>query len=333
MSRKIKWGVISTANIGVQKVIPAMQKCEFAEITGIASRNESTAKKVAGELGIPKHYSSYEALLEDPEIEAIYNPLPNHLHLEWTEKAIQAGKHVLCEKPLVLRSEDVIPLIKLRNQKNVKVGEAFMVHTHPQWIDTVSRIKKGELGKLKMIQGFFSYYNVDENNIRNVRGFGGGGLWDIGCYPIHTSRYAFGTEPIRVIAQIENDPKFGTDAFVSALMEFQTGQASFHCSTQLVPYQKMSFFGDKKKLELDIPFNAHNDQPSKVRISDGMFTGNPEEVIEYDICDQYQIQGDEFSKAILNDTEVPVSLENAERNVRVIEAMFRSARSGQWEDV
>lgn len=331
MPEKIKWGIISTAKIGTKHVIPAMQKCELAEIAGIASRNQSSAKETAQGLGVSKFYGSYEALLEDPEIDAIYNPLPNHMHFEWTKKAIEAGKHVLCEKPLVLKSEQVKELIKLRDKHQVKVGEAFMVHTHPQWTGAIDKIKSGELGQLKVVQGFFSYYNIDENNIRNISEYGGGSLWDIGCYTVHTSRYAFGEEPARVMAAIDFDPRFGTDVLVSALLEFPSGQASFHVSTQLVPFQRMSFFGDKKRLEIEIPFNAPNDKPCSVTINDGMFSGEKEIKIEHPVCNQYTIQGDAFSKAILEDTEVPVSLENALGNIATIEALFRSAQTGKWE--
>jgi len=317
----------------VKQVIPAMQQCELAEITAISSRNIDVARKAANELNIPKYHGSYEELLEDREIDAIYNPLPNHMHLEWTEKAIRAGKHVLCEKPLVLTTDEVKKLMELRDEYGVKVGEAFMVHTHPQWIDTVKRIKNNELGKLKVIQGFFSYFNVDEANIRNIKEYGGGALWDIGCYPIHTSRYVFGEDPIRVAAQVDYDPKFDTDVLASVIMEFPSGQASFHVSTQLVPYQRMSFFGDKKRLDIEIPFNAPNYQPCRAFINEGTFSAVKEITLEYPTCDQYQVQGDAFSKAILDNTDVPVPLENSLGNIATIEAVFRAGKSGKWEDV
>ncbi len=333
MSDKIRWGIISTAKIGVKQVIPAMQKCEYAEITAISSRNLESAKKAATELNIPKAYGSYEELFDDPEIDAIYNPLPNHMHLEWTEKAIRAGKHVLCEKPLVLTTDEVKQLMKLRDEFSVKVGEAFMVHTHPQWVDAVKRIGRGKLGKFKIVQGFFSYYNVDENNIRNIKEYGGGAMWDIGCYPIHTSRFVFGDDPVRVAAQVSYDPKFDTDILSSVLMEFPSGQASFHVSTQLVPYQRMSFFGDKKRLDIEIPFNAPNNKPCRLFINEGIFSQVKEEEISYPVCDQYQVQGDAFSRAILEDTEVPVPLENSLGNIATIQAVLRAGKSGKWEDV
>ena len=329
-TRKIKWGIISTAKIGVEKVIPAMQKGNNLEIVGIASRKEEEARSTANKLGIPRYYSNYEALLNDPDIEAVYNPLPNHMHYEWTKKAIEMGKHVLCEKPMTLDKQEIKELILLRDKYKVKVGEAFMVHTHPQWIDTVRRIKQGEIGKLRVVQGFFSYNNINPSNIRNILKYGGGAMWDIGCYPVHTSRFVFDEEPKRVISLIERHPEFGTDRLVSVIMEYPSGQCSFTVSTQLVPHQRMIFFGDQRKLEVEIPFNAPNDRNCRIYLDDGgLFQANKKE-IAFDICDQYRIQGEVFSEAVISNTEVPVSLEDAYKNVAVIEAIFESEKSGAW---
>ena len=327
---KVKWGVISTAKIGMEKVIPAMQHGNNLEIVGIASRNESDAKLAADTLGIPRYYQGYEALLDDPKIEAIYNPLPNHLHFEWTKKAIEKGKHVLCEKPMTLKKNEITELISLRNKHNVKVGEAFMLHTHPQWIDTVKRIKNGELGKLRAVQGFFSYNNTNPDNIRNVMDYGGGAMWDIGCYPIHTSRVVFGEEPKRVLSLIDRDPKFGIDRLGSVILDYPSGQCVFTVSTQMVAHQRMMFFGDEKKIEVEIPFNAPNDIACKIFVNDGdLFQANKNEIL-FDVCDQYKIQGEEFSESIISDSEVPVSLEDAYKNVSVIEAIFKSEKTGTW---
>ena len=263
MPRKIKWGILSTANIGMAKVTPAMQKGNLCDIVAIASRNADDASKAAMKLGIPKSYGTYEALLSDKEIEAIYIPLPNHLHVEWTKKAIEAGKHVLCEKPMTLTTDEAKTLMALRDKYNVKVGEAFMVDTHPQWTNAMARIHNGELGKLKAVNGFFSYYKIDYSNIRFQYKTGGGGLWDIGCYPIHTARWAFGEEPVRVIGTTEIDPAVDVDVLTSAILQFSSGQAIFTVSMQTVPHQRMQFFGDNKKLEIEIPFNAPNDLPHK----------------------------------------------------------------------
>jgi predicted dehydrogenase len=328
--RTIRWGVLSTAKIGVDKVIPAMQKAKNLEITAIASRNMENARSAAEKLGISGVFGDYESLLDDPDIDAIYNPLPNHLHFEWTKKAMLKGKHVLCEKPLTLDKRQIEELILIRNKVGVKVGEAFMVHTHPQWIDAVSRIRNGELGRLRAVQGFFSYFKTDPSNIRNILEYGGGAMWDIGCYPVHTSRYAFGEEPERVLSLIDRDPEMQIDRLSSVVMDFPSGQCVFTVSTQLVSHQKMTFFGEKKKLEIEIPFNAPNDRETNTFIDDGdLFQANRQKK-SFDICDQYTIQGEMFSEAILTNSDVPVTLEDAYHNAAVIEAIFKSARENAW---
>jgi predicted dehydrogenase len=330
--KKVKWGVLSTAKIGVNKVIPGMQLGEYSEIVAIASREGKKAEDIARKLRIPKAYWSYEELLADPEIEAIYNPLPNHLHVPWSIKAAEAGKHVLCEKPIALNVAEAKALLAARDRTGVKIGEAFMVHTHPQWLRTRDLIRSGRIGDLRSIIGDFSYFNRDAANIRNVLDWGGGAMYDIGCYPITTSRFIFGEEPSRVVALVERDPEFQVDRLASVIMDFPAGQSIFTCSTQLVPYQRMQFFGTKGRIEIEIAFNAPNDRPCRLFIDDGrdVFGGGVTlETVPQ--CDQYTIQGDAFSRAIREDGEVPVSLEGAIRNMAVIEAVFRSAETGRWE--
>jgi len=331
-NKKVKWGVLSTASIGVRKVIPGMQLGEWCEIVAIASRDGQKAESVARKLRIPKAYWSYEELLADPEIEAIYNPLPNHLHVPWSIKAAEAGKHVLCEKPIGMNVAEAKALLKARDRTGVKIGEAFMVRTHPQWLRTRELIRGGKIGDLRSITGAFSYFNRDPANIRNVLDWGGGALFDIGCYPITTSRFIFGEEPSRAIAAVERDPEFQTDRLTSAILDFPAGQAVFTCSMQLVPYQRMQFFGTKGRIEIEIPFNAPNDRPCRLFVDDGrdvLGGGITTETIPK--CDQYTIQGDVFSRAIRGDGEVPVSVEDAVQNMAVIEAIFRSAETGRWE--
>lgn len=333
MEKKVKWGVLGVALIAVRKVIPAMQHGEWSEVRGIASRDRQKAAATASELGIPKSYGSYEELLQDPEIEAIYNPLPNHLHVPWTIKAAEAGKHVLCEKPLSLNADEAGTLLAVRQRTGVKIGEAFMVRTHPQWLRVREIIQSGRIGKLRAVMGFFSYNNPDPANIRNVLDWGGGGLMDIGCYPMTTSRFAFGEEPVRVMGLIERDPEMKVDRLTSAILEFPSGQAVFTCATQLAPYQRMQFFGSKGRVEVEIPFNAPNDRPCRVFVDDdgGDLFGADIKTEEIPTCDQYTIQGDLFSKAIREGGDVPVSLEHAIQNMSVIDAIFRSAESGKWE--
>src|ERR1700676_1007330 len=330
--QKVRWGVLSTADIGTGQVIPAMQQGTYGEIAAIASRSPEKAQAAAAQLGIPKSYGSYEELLADPEIDAIYNPLPNHLHVPWSIKAMEAGKHVLCEKPIALSAAEARALVPVRDRARVKIGEAFMVRTHPQWLRTKELISKGQIGELRGIVGVFSYFNRDAKNVRNKPEWGGGGLMDIGCYPITMSRFMFGAEPLRVAGVLERDPEFGTDRLASAIMEFNGGQAVFTCSTQIVPYQRMQFLGTKARIEIEIPFNAPPNKATRIFVDDGSDVGGAGIKVEtIPACDQYTIQGDIFSKAILENGQVPVPLEDAIANMAVIDAIFRAAESGRWE--
>ena len=323
MIDKVRWGVLGTANIALKKVIPAMQRSSWCEIAAIASRDLAKAKAAANELQIPKAYGSYEELLADNSIEVVYNPLPNHLHVPWTWKAAEAGKHVLCEKPIALNAEEARTLLDARERFGVRIQEAFMVRTHPQWLETQRLIRDGRIGTLRSIAGFFSYFNSDPANIRNHVELGGGALMDIGCYPITMSRFMFETEPRRVLGLIERDPEFGIDSLTTAVLDFPNGHSTFTCSTRLAPYQRMIFYGTEGRIEVLIPFNAPNDRPTQILFDD--------EIIEIPICDQYEIQGALFSQAIREQTEQPIPLEDAINNMTVIDAVFRSAASGGWE--
>lgn len=332
MATKVRWGVLGVAKIAVTKVIPGMQQGSLCDITAIASRTSARAQEAANRLGIPKAYGSYDGFLADPEIDAVYIPLPNHLHVPWAIKAAEAGKHVLCEKPISLTVKECRKLIGVRDATGVKIGEAFMVHSHPQWLRAREIVRSGEIGEVRSILGAFSYFNDDPANVRNVVDYGGGGLMDIGCYPITMSRFILGKQPARVQALIERDPKFGTDRLSSALLDFGSCQAVFMCSTQLVNYQRMQILGTKGRIEIPIPFNAPPDRPSRIYVDiGGDFLGTTLRTEEIPTCNQYALQGDAFSRAILEGGEVPTTLENALGNMAVIEALFRSERTAQWE--
>ena len=330
---KIRWGVLGVAGIAVKKVIPAMRQATHSEVTAIASRDLAKAQNAARDLGIAKAYGSYEALLADPDIDAIYNPLPNHLHVTWSIRAAEAGKHVLCEKPIGLNVADARKLIEARDRTRVKIGEAFMIVTHPQWARVIELVKSGTLGDLRAMHTTFSYNNTNPANIRNMADIGGGGLMDVGCYGIKASRMIFGAEPKRVVGLIDRDPAFKTDRLTSAMLDFGNGQSVFTCSTQLVPYQVVQVFGTKGRIEMEIPFNAVPGEAMRIRMDDGSQLGGTSARVESSaVCDQYTLQADEFSLAILGErADVPVTLEDAARNMAVIDAIFRSVETAKWE--
>ena len=325
--KKVRWGVLSTANIGVKKVIPAMQRSAYCDMVAIASQSLEKAQAAAEKLGISRAYGSYEELLADSDIEAVYIPLPNHLHVPWSIKALDAGKHVLCEKPIGLIVAEVQQLLDAsRKQPQLKVMEAFMYRHHPQWQRARQLVAEGKIGDLQTIQSFFSYYNNDPGNIRNVPDMGGGGLMDIGCYCISLSRFIFGTEPQRVWGVMQYDPQFKIDRLTSGVLDFGKGTSTFTCSTQLALYQRVNIFGAEGRIEIEIPFNAPPDKPCRIWYQ----RGNEIEEIVFDVCNQFTIQGDLFSQAVLNNTEVSTSLEDAVANMKVIESVVRSAEKGSW---
>jgi predicted dehydrogenase len=332
MATTLNWGILSTAKIGREHVIPAMQKGGISRVTAIASRDQASADRVAAELGIPRAYGSYEALLADPDIQAVYNPLPNHLHVPWTIKALEAGKHVLCEKPIALNRAEAEILLAARDRSGLIVAEAFMVRHAPWWKRVREIVREGRLGDVRAIQTFFSYFLDDPENIRNLPEIGGGGLMDIGCYAIATARYVWEAEPLRVASLIARDPKLGTDVVTSAILQFPQGQLTFTCSTQLSPHQRVTIIGSKARLEVLIPFNAPNKAAAKIVIDDGQALDGSHAVVEsFDVTDQYTSQGDVVSEAILNGTPLEFPLEDAVANMHVIDTVFRAAESGKWE--
>ena len=328
--KKIRWGVLSTARIGVEKVIPAMMRGDLTEVVAIASRSDEKAKKAAESLGIPRSHGSYEALLADPEVDAIYNPLPNDGHVPWSIRALEAGKHVLCEKPIGLSAAEGRKLADASaGFPKLKLMEAFMYRHHPQWRLAKQVVGSGRIGTLKTIQTFFSYFNDDPRNIRHDPTMGGGGMMDIGCYAVSLSRFLFGGEPRRAFGHVEMHPEWGVDRLASAILDFgDGGSATFTCSMAVTPLQVVHVVGTLGRIELaDVPFNAPNNRPCVVltQVGDGAI-----ERSELQACDQYTIQGDLFARAILDDAPVPTPILDAIRNMDAIEAVFASGRSGGW---
>jgi predicted dehydrogenase len=300
----------------------------------IASRDLSRARQAADTLGIPRAYGSYEELLADPDIEAVYNPLPNHLHVPWSARAMEQGKHVLCEKPIALTADEAAGLLAVRERTGRQVQEAFMVRTHPQWLAVREMVRAGRIGRLQSVTSAFGYFNEDPANVRQVAGYGGGALLDIGCYPVTISRFLFEQEPRRASGLVERDPRFGIDRLTSAVLDFPGGHSVFTCGTQMVPYQRVQVLGSRGRIEVEIPFNAPNDRACRLLVDDGRDVfGSGVSELRLEACDQYSIQGDLFSQAILDGGPVPVPLEDAVLNMRAIDAVFRSALSGRWEDV
>jgi predicted dehydrogenase len=323
----VRWGVLSTAKIGVEKVIPAMQAGRYSRIEAIASRNLAHARETAARLGIPRAYGSYEELLTDPELDAVYIPLPNHLHLPWSLRALQAGKHILCEKPIGLSAAEAAALLEASEQApGLKVMEAFMYRLHPQWQRARQLVQEGEIGDLRTVGSFFAYYNVDPSNIRNRADLGGGALMDIGCYCISLARWLFDAEPQRALGIMEADPQFQVDRLTTGILEFGAGTSSFTCATQSAFYQRVQIMGTEGRIEIEIPFNPSPDDPT--RIWHQRESGLQE--IVFDPVNHYTLQGDAFSLAILEDRPVPTPLSDAVANMKAIEAVVRSAQEGGW---
>jgi predicted dehydrogenase len=326
MSGDVRWGVLSTAKIGIDKVIPATAAAERCEVVAIASRDLERARAAASELGIARAFGSYEDLLADPDVDAVYNPLPNHLHAEWTIAAARSGKHVLCEKPLATTSADAERMIQACEAEGVLLMEAFMYRLHPTWEAVTSLVASGRIGELKTVQSWFSYFNDDPGDIRNLVETGGGALYDIGCYCVNLSRMLFGAEPERVGGSVLRDPVMGIDVLTSGILDFGDVVATFTCSTRAEPDQRVHIYGTEGRISLEIPFNIPPDRPTRVSLTAG---GDPPvrpetEVFTFDPANEYTIQAERFAAAVLDGGQVPIPPSDAVGNLRVIEELFRS---------
>jgi predicted dehydrogenase len=326
-SHTVRWGVLSTARIATEKVIPGIRRAPNCEVLAIASRDADRATAVAARLGIPRPYASYEEILADPDVDAVYIPLPNHLHAEWTLAAARAGKHVLCEKPLAMTASDAQLLVDGCRDAGVLLMEAFMYRLHPSWVAARELVASGRIGRLTAVSSWFSYFNDDPANIRNILDFGGGAVYDIGCYCINLSRMLFGTEPVQVQSSIRRDPDNGVDVLASAILDFGAGLASFTCSTRVEDHQRVDIYGTTGRISIDIPFNIPPDRPTEISLASG---GEPPvapavERLTFPVADPYAVEAERFATAVLEGGPVPIPPEDAVANLKVIEAVFAAS--------
>lgn len=328
----VRWGILGAANIALRQVIPATQQSPVSTVVAIASRDLAKARAAAKNLDIPRAYGSYQELIDDPDVEAIYNPLPNHLHVPWTIRAAERGKHVLCEKPIALNAAEAEQLLEVQQRTGVQIAEAFMVRTHPQWVAARELITNGRIGELRLINGHFTYFRRDPADVRSNPDWGGGALLDIGCYPITMSRWLFGEEPLEVVGQLEFDPDMHVDRVGSVLMRFPSGQAAFTFGGQVALHQQMKIFGTRGHISIDVPFNPPPGLPSRFVVDDARdLTGSGAEYFTFAPLNQYTIQATHFAGAVRGLNSVAVSVADAILNMRVIDAIFRSAKSHGWE--
>jgi predicted dehydrogenase len=319
--------VIGAAAIAKQHVIPALQRGRYASVVALASRDARRADTTAAQLGIGAAYGSYEALLADPNVDAVYIPLPNHLHVPWSIRALEAGKHVLCEKPIALSAQEAMTLVDAASaHPRLKVMEAFMYRFHPQWQRARALVETGAIGDVRAVHTWFSYFNDDPANVRNSVAAGGGALMDIGCYGVSVARFIFGREPTAVSAARDVDPRFGTDRLTAAVLTFGPAIGTFTCATQLIRHQRVDIVGTTGRIEIAVPFNPPADRPSRIWVQ-GHAAGGPEEIV-LEPCNQYTIQGDLFSAAIMNDSDVPTPMTDAVANMSAIDAVTQSATRG-----
>jgi predicted dehydrogenase len=324
---ELRWGIMSTADIGRTKVVPAIQRAARNRVVAVASRDIERAREYAGALSIGKVHGSYEELLADPELDAVYIPLPNHLHAEWVMAAARAGKHILCEKPLAMNAAEAERMVAVAEQHGVLLAEAFMYRLHPSWQKVREVVASGRIGRLSAVQSWFGYFNDDTTNIRNIYEAGGGALYDIGCYCVNLSRLLFDAEPHRVAGALVRDPQMGVDVLTSGILEFDTGIASFTCSTRTETDQRVHIYGTTGRISIGIPFNNPPDRPTPIFVTAG---GTPPvapdtETITIPAADPYTVEAEVFAAAVLDHAPLPFPPADAIANMRVLDLLFESA--------
>jgi predicted dehydrogenase len=326
---EVRWGVLGVARIFSLRVAPPLARSKLARLHAIASRDERKAEETAARLGIAKAYGSYEALLADPEVEAVYIPLPNHLHAPYIRKAAEAGKHVLCEKPLALNAGEAAECVQHAQRRGVLLMEAFMYRFHPQWHHAVELIRAGEIGEVRAVHTLFAYDMQDPANIRNSLEMGGGGLMDIGCYAVSAPRLLFGREPQRVLGLFERHAELKTDILTSAILDFAPGRSVFTVATQSFPSQRVEVLGTGGRIDVEVPFNMPADVPPGLLVTTALGTRRP----QLAPADQYGLEFEAFSVALREGRPAPTPPADAVANQKVLDALLRCERSGHWEPV
>ncbi len=327
----LRFGILSTAKIGEELVVPAMQEAENCVATAVASRDGERARAFAERFGIPHAFDSYEAMLASDAIDAVYIPLPTSHHIEWSIKAADAGKHVLCEKPIALKADQIDAVIAARDRNHVVITEAYMVTYTPVWRTVRRLLAEGAIGRLRHVQGAFSYFNRDPNNMRNIPALGGGALYDIGVYPTITTRFSTGKEPLRVHATIERDPDFGTDIYSSVRADFGDFELSFYISTQLAARQLMVFHGDEGFIEVKAPFNANRYGGEELELHSQHH--DTSRTFRFNDSRQYRLEVEAFATFVAGGDAEVVTLESSKQNQRMIDAIFLAGDKDGWQAV
>ena len=327
--KKLKVGVLGISNHFVKRVFFPLRKSKNVEIFAVSSRSGEKAKKFASKYNVKRWYDSYEKLLEDEEIEAVYIPLPNHLHLEYIKKAADAHKHVICEKPLTLNYEQTKEAFEYAKKRGILLMEAFMYKHHPQWLRAKEIVESGEIGEVQTIHCYFSYDNKDPKNIRNVLEFGGGALLDIGVYAVSSARWIFEKEPTKVVALLNRDERFKVDTLVSGILDFDGKSALFSVATQAFPTQNVEVYASAGTIFVEVPFNTYPDVPGHLHVRTTIGTRD----VYLGPADHYLLEFEHFARAIREKKSISSFEEDSLNNMKTIDALFKSAEESDWVPV
>jgi predicted dehydrogenase len=339
MKTTIRWGVLGAAAIATGRTMPAMRDAPSACLLGLASRDRAKGQAAARALGIPRVYDSYDALLADGDIDAVYVPLPNQLHFDWSLRAMEAGKHVLCEKPLCLSAAQVQQLCEVRDRTGRHIEEGFGFRNHPQWAKFAELMASGAIGPVRAAHTTLAKQFLDPADVRNDPSAGGGATYDLGSYAISGCNLVFGRPPSRVVAAMEHDPVFGIDRLTSALLDYGVGHAALTVATQAGTagwgsHQQLSVLGTNGWMRFDFPYAHARPTASRIELGDATSVGSlPTQTFSFEPANQYMLQIERFSRLLLGNAVPSWPIEDALGTLRTIEALFASARSGGWQQL